>query len=451
MKLACKRYGEAWNSGSRSALRSAVTSDFAAQWARLPQSNFATMPRGGAGQVISTSKGRGVGTVTVSTSQGVLTFVVVGGGFQWTVADIHKAGDDGRTVSLKEYLDVTMTAREFITDLKNRGGTSFHESITRDFQHAFADLTPSALQRIQDFLPDPHQNVKPYVQIGDQAATMRVQIPNRGPNDFVTFRLKRESGWRVDDYTIDSDAIKVASFRSALPTIAAVTGFRQFARDPEGNDPVTFTGPGELRTLLQTLRAERPFPLKANGDARLLVVADDGKSAQVTFPNRVVHISMAPAEKGQAIDRIWVMTGDRWADFAHLMTLQRSLQKASMFAFLRRTPAVGAARVALTEGLAPASTSRIEEPVPTTQQPIVTEATAAVVPESAAPAPQASPAPASLASNAASIDAVAATPAAAPAAPAVAPPTGPIIQRVSYSAPTGGRVDRRAYRRARRR
>ena len=36
MKLACKRYGDAWNSGSQSALWGATTGDFASVWNRMP-------------------------------------------------------------------------------------------------------------------------------------------------------------------------------------------------------------------------------------------------------------------------------------------------------------------------------------------------------------------------------------------------------------------------------
>src|SRR5690606_12634490 len=145
---------EAWNSGDVRALQGVATRDFYEQWQRMPASSFAKLPRGGSAQVLSTQKGNGSGTVTVSTRGGAMTFLLVGGGFDWRVADIFRAGDDGQRISVKEYLDLSLTASEFMEDLKYKGGSSFHDSISHRFRSSFRELTADDLARIRNFLPE---------------------------------------------------------------------------------------------------------------------------------------------------------------------------------------------------------------------------------------------------------------------------------------------------------
>lgn len=325
MKQACKRYGDAWNSGSQGALAGVTTGDFAAQWARVPPEVFARMPRGSGGRVLGSSKGGGVGHVTVSTSQGVLTFVLVGGGFHWTVADIYKPGDDGQTVSLKQYLDVTLTSGEFITRLKYADDDSFKESISTSFQAAFAALSETQLADLRSFLPEIHRNVKPYVRFDGDRATMKVAIPDREPGDTVTFHLRHDGGWRVDDYVIESQALGVPSFRNAMPMIAAVSGFRRFLKDPVANDPVRFTAAGSLRDALLAAQAQKPFPMRMGKDSRRIDIDESGRSAEIQFPNRLVRIQLEECEESPGIARITVKMGDRWADLSHLLALQSRL------------------------------------------------------------------------------------------------------------------------------
>src|SRR5687768_2068842 len=83
MKLACKRYGDAYKAGNKRELMAESSPDFANLWNRVPQEIFAKLPRSGSGAVLSSQKTPAGGTVTVATNQGQVTFVLVGGGFSW--------------------------------------------------------------------------------------------------------------------------------------------------------------------------------------------------------------------------------------------------------------------------------------------------------------------------------------------------------------------------------
>lgn len=387
MKLACKRYGEAWNSGNKNALAGVTTGDFAAQFLRMPDDAFARMPRGGGGGVLSSSKGQGSGTVTVSTSQGVMTFLVVGRGFRWTVADIYKSGDDGGTVSLKNYLDATLTAGEFITRLKNTGGTAHLSSTTSSFRGEFAKLAPEQLEDLRSFLPEVNRNVKPFVQFHGDRATVRVAIPNREPGDTVTFEMRREGSWRVDDYRIESQTLWVPSFKRSMPMIASIAAMRRFLVTPTGVAPSRFTTEGPIRDALVAARAESPFPLPPATGRAVILLDDSGKVAQIQFPHRTVHLELGPAEGPAKIDRMWVMTGDRWMEFAHLLAVRSQLRQSSFAKLLRNVrpgAALAVSPVVLTEPSSPAkatsfAAARVEaapEETPETVAPAVAETAA---------------------------------------------------------------------------
>lgn len=334
MKLACKRYGDAWKSGSKSALRGQVSGDFGAVWDRVPSDVWAKLPRSGGGKVLNSSKGGNSGTVTVSTSQGVLTFVLAGQGFNWTVVDIHKAGDDGRMVSVKNYMDATLTAGEFMYDLKNVGADSFHDSISSDFRTSFKSLDSDELMRIRNFLPPINRGVKPYVQMNGNTATMRVPMPKRNashhPNDHVVFQLVRENGWRVHDYAINSNAVEIPSFRDALPTLAAVMAFGDYTHNPELNDPAEFTTNGVLREALVYAKTEKPFPLKPHGERLKLVIEKDHRTVRIAYADRNVRIITADVEGSRRVDRIEVAAGDSWNDVGKLLVLKQRLSRLAM-------------------------------------------------------------------------------------------------------------------------
>ena len=114
MKLACKRYGDAFKSGRQAEVAAACTPAFGRCWTRLPADAFADLPRGGNAQLIATKKNGNTGFVTARTAQGVVTFVMEGQGFDWLVADIRRTDERGQTISVREFMEVTLTANEFI-------------------------------------------------------------------------------------------------------------------------------------------------------------------------------------------------------------------------------------------------------------------------------------------------------------------------------------------------
>jgi hypothetical protein len=350
MKLACKRYGEAWNSGSKAALRGVATPDFVHMFYRMPAEQFARLPRGGGSKVIGSRKGRGWGTVTVATSQGALTFMLRGRGFKWTVTDIHKRGDDGRTVSLKSYLDASLTAREFLVDLKYRGGNSFYDSISHEFRGSFRQLSRTDLNRVRNFLPDINSDVKPYLSMNGRRATMSVRMPNGGPNDRVRFSLVQQNGWKVDDYAIDSDRVTIPSFRNALPVIACVAEFGEFVNDPDRVDPCAFTACGKLRDELVAARSMRPFPIETPKTRDAFVVDQRGRSVQVRYPEKTVRMRIGEEGGKRVICQIQLLAADRWADLGHLLAMKRGLRSMSVAtvfqSFLQREPSASEVAVA---------------------------------------------------------------------------------------------------------
>lgn len=332
MKLACKRYGEAFNAGSRGGVINASSGNFAYQWSRMPPDIFGSIPRvGGGTKVLGSSKGNGSGTVTVATSQGVVTFVLVGRGFNWSVADIYKAGDDGRTVSMSSYLDLTLTANEFMKDLKYVGGTSFHDSITSDMKSQFASIQSHELELIRDFLPEVRRN-KPHVVMNGNTATMKMQVPGGKPHETITFKMVNHGSWKVDDYVVYSDKTKIPSFKSSLSLLASVAAFKKFVTTPDAIDPCSFCVEGSLRETLIAAKGQSPFPLKPSGSPIEMVLSADGKSASVRYPDRNVRIEMGECEGRTVIASIQVKTGDRWAHLDHMLAIKQQLGAFGLFA-----------------------------------------------------------------------------------------------------------------------
>lgn len=360
MKLACKRYGEAWNSGSRGALASVATPDFYHQWCRMPDESFARLPRGGRGKVLSSQKGCGSGGVTVATSSGVVTLALVGHGFHWQVCDIYKSGDDGRTVSLKSYLDATLTAREFLVDLKDVGGSSFDDSISPRMREAFAHLSADEIERVRKFLPDITKAPKPYVSLGTVEAIVQVQIPDGKPGDTLTFRLVEEGGWRVDDFAVDSHRTSIASFREALPIIASVSAFGSFVEDPIHVEPATFTTAGELRDALESTRQESPFPLQAGGVRQRFVIHPDLSTVEITYPNRQVRIGVREESGRRLIESVEIMLGSNWTSVATLLSARKSLRLFAGAGSVERWVGARSEAVSSTPASALASSSATE-------------------------------------------------------------------------------------------
>jgi hypothetical protein len=324
MKLACKHYGDAWNSGSRSALYGQVTGDFAHQFRRMPNDLFADMPRGGGGKVLSHTKGAGSGRVTVATSQGVMTFVLVGSGFNWRVADIYKAGDDGRTVSLKSYLDATMTSREFMRDLKERQGTEFYASLSSSFRSSFRDLDRSELVIIRELVGNSQLIGKPFVSMHGSSATLDVRLSG---DKRARMTLVREGSWKVDDYSVQSPTMTIASFRRSLQTLVAVQRFREFMQTPSSTDPRLFTAKGNLQDSLVRVHELGFLPMHQKpSPMRHCTIDASGRLVSIDLTDRHCKIQMASTGRELRIAKVDVTMGNRWADLGHLIALNERVR-----------------------------------------------------------------------------------------------------------------------------
>lgn len=330
MKLACKRYGDALNARDKFAIMNASDSQFARVWSRVPSEIFMQMPRGGGGHVIRSTKTGSSGTVTVSSTQGVMTFHLVGQGFQWQVADIIRTSSDGRAISVREALDISLTTREFLTDLKKEGGAMFHDSLSASFRSAFAQLSLEQLNYVRQFLSDPSGQQIPQISIEQSRATMTIPIPHMGPQDFIVFKLVKEWNWKIDDFTIASTTVRVPSFRQALPLIASVSAFRAFLTTPERVDPAVFTTSGALRHELEQARYIKPFPLPLPGQYRQFIISDDMRQMTIQYPDRTIRVAVCqtPGRVGR-MDGIEVKMGAKWSDVSGLLAMQRRVNGLS--------------------------------------------------------------------------------------------------------------------------
>jgi hypothetical protein len=326
MKLACKRYGEAWNSGSRSALSGQITGDFNSVFNRMPASMFAAMPRGGSGQVLSHSKGSNSGQVTVSTSQGVMTFVLVGNGFNWRVADIYKAGDDGGRVSLKSYLDATVTAHEFVRDLKLPTGTQFYTSISQGFRQSWQDLSTEELGLVREFMDNATPVGKPFLSMNGNYANMTVRLTG---DKTARLQLIREGSWKIADYGIESPTVTIASFRNSVDTIASVQRFRSFMVDPANQSPIAFTKEGMLRESLVQLHQIGFLPMNQKPSKMTYFSIDpSGQNVLIKLEDRQVKLMVDRAGRGATIAKVDVTMGKKtWADLSHLIALNNQIRQ----------------------------------------------------------------------------------------------------------------------------
>ena len=373
IKLACKHYGDAWNSGSRGALYGQVSGDFAHIFQRMPDHMFNAMPRGGSGQVISSSKGSGSGQVTVSTSQGVMTFILAGSGFNWTVVDIYKAGDDGQTVSLKSYLDASIVSYEFIRDFGGqKKGNAYLASSSSKFREAFGELNTDELTLVRDLIPEIGQAGKPHIAMNGSRATMSVKLPH---DRSARFQLVHEGSWKVDDYSITSPTMSIASFRNSLDSLVAVQRFRKFMTSPGSMDPVQFTAEGQLRDAMVRVHELGFLPMHQKpSPMRHCSIDQKGENVLIDLTDRHVRIAIDKSGRGAVVSKVDVTMGkSRWADFAHLIALNERARKAMAYigiasnATIPATAAVAKESPASTSGesvLANASAVEIEKPAP---------------------------------------------------------------------------------------
>jgi len=332
MLLSCKAYGDAFNGGRKSQLLATCTPEFAAQWERVPNWAFRQLPRTNGGKLMGSLRTSNGGSVTVSTSQGMVTFVLLETPTGWKVADIYKKNDDGSPLSLKGYLDATLTANEFMVKLKRVGGTTYHENLTPDFRNAFESWPQEQVDRVRDFLPDPKPNGIPSVRLGDGAATVRCRLPNGGPNEIVTFYLKDELGWKIDDFSIDSRSTNIPSFRAALGVLAASMSFGEFCRSPQDGRPESVSAPGALRDALDYAKTLKDSPFPKPQKPLYFAVADDGQIAEMTYADRKVRISLSDDVNYRGrLANVELRSAGTWTSVADLILLKKRVSEIASF------------------------------------------------------------------------------------------------------------------------
>jgi hypothetical protein len=324
MLLSCKAYGEAFNSGRKDQLIARCTPEFGRQWERIPAHVFHLLPRTGGGKLVSSLRTHDGGSVTVSTKQGIVTFVLIETTNGWKVADIYRKNDDGSSLSLKGYLAATLSANEFMTKLKRHGGTTYHDIITPEFRAAFEAWPQEDVDRIRDFLPDPKPQGIPSVRLGDGAASVRCRLPNGLPNEVVTFHLKDRGGWKIDDFSIDSRTTDIPSFREALPILAASMSFGEFCRDPKKGNAASVAAPGTLRDALEYAQTMEMSPFPKPQKPLRFAIMDEGHSAEMTYADRKVRISLACDHcTGCRLSKVELKSGSSWTSVADLILLRK--------------------------------------------------------------------------------------------------------------------------------
>jgi hypothetical protein len=332
MLISCKSYGEAFNSGRKNHLIAACTPEFAAQWERVPTHVFHKLPRTGSGKLMGSLQTSNGGSVTVSTKQGIVTFVLLRTTYGWKVADIYRKNDDGSPISLKGYLDATLTANEFMTKLKRVGGSAYHENLTPEFRAAFESWPQEEVDRIRDFLPDPKPHGIPVVRLGDGAAMVKCRLPNGGPNEIVTFYLKDQIGWKIDDFSIQSRTTQIPSFRDALGVLAASMSFGEFCRDPKKGKSEAVAAPGPLRDALDYAKTLEDSPFPPPQKPLLFAISEDAHSAEMTYADRKVRISLSsdPNYRGR-LTNVELRSAGTWASVADLILLKKRVSEVASF------------------------------------------------------------------------------------------------------------------------
>jgi hypothetical protein len=158
-------------------------------------------------------------------------------------------------------------------------------------------------------------------------------MPHGDAEDVFAFQLVFESGWKVDDYSVQTRSIRVPSFRTALPIIASIAAFNQFVQTKGSTDPQYFTTDGELRQALETAKSDESFPITISGGRRGLTISEDGKSVEVRYPDRTVQLTMGSCKSRRGlIDKVAVLTGTQWADVATMLAMKQKLKSLSIAA-----------------------------------------------------------------------------------------------------------------------
>ncbi|MFO0945008.1 MAG: hypothetical protein U1D30_03540 [Planctomycetota bacterium] len=329
MKLACKEYGDAWRSGSLSRLSAAVTSDFAVAWQRIPPETFASLPRTGGGEVLGTNKFRGSGLVTVQTNEGVVEFVVVGGGFDWKVADIRRPDRRGKIVSVKETLLASSAARNFIvrfSDLDDTNG--YRLGMSRRLAAVAAAIPIDSMTRVRRCLPKGSSRNLPDVWFHSHGVTVTVPLTRNDASQSIAFHLvKEEVGeWKVDDVTFATPSLSVRSLRTSLPALAVVADFGALAKRENAPPVERIVAEGDLRDEFRWLASQdRPMPGPRTGPPHR-VEAKGNQAVHLYFPDREVRFHVTNGVP-TAISRVEVIRDGNVDDLASLLAKSRQVEQ----------------------------------------------------------------------------------------------------------------------------
>jgi hypothetical protein len=333
MKLACKRYGDAWAAGDRAALQAAVTEDFAAVWQRIPESMFAKLPKSDSADsaVLASQKSPTGATVSVQTQDGVIVFHLQGTGFQWRVADLEVSNLHGEAVSLKQSLEASLTSRDFLIGLADPAGKSWNGCLSRSMQQAINALSPEEWRHIQAYLPklsEPAMAKKPMVRFFDRLAVLNVTMP--GGDSSVQVTLVNEGAWKVDDLELSGRSLRIPSFRKGMPAMAAVAKLGRFMKDPKSIDPSSFIGDQKLLEELAFLRTGK-VDAGGLGSQKMehLRIAHD-VLVYVKYPNRWIAVTTKPAGGRAMVSNLQLHDGGAWRNAADLLALQRKVKTSPL-------------------------------------------------------------------------------------------------------------------------
>jgi len=303
MKLACKRYGEAWQSASQQQVAAACSRAFAQQINRLKPEEFAILQKEMAHQspsVVGSEKGSGAGTVAVQTRNGLVHLHLVGSGFNWVVADVISRDHAGEYASLKDNLDVACTAREFFDNVADPSQPLMAERMSVSLWNSFQKVSEQELALGRKILGAPieKKGADSFVR-GNQAEVVVRQAGNHS----VRFMLSRTTkGWVVDDVSFDTDQLTLASIQRSFDSFCAVISLGNHVRHPSHPVDLAFVGDAELRAELAQL-TESPELGNENAHSaagHVLRVSDDGMKAFCIEPKRRSEITlMSSADKNR--------------------------------------------------------------------------------------------------------------------------------------------------------
>ena len=329
MKLACKRYGDAWLAGDKDALILATTDEFAAVWRAMPDAMFKKLHKSSAdgAQVLASSKSATDARVAVQAPDGKLVFALDGAGFNWKVADVETSNMFGETVSLKHSVAASLAARQFLAGLN---GGDFGNSLSSRFRTVLVGMQPGDFSAVRTFIPhidEPKPTKRPVVRFrGPNAARIASAIGN-GESEAVV-SLVNEHGWRVDDLSVAGQGMRIPSLRDALATLAAAAKLGEFFKSPRTVDPASFAAPGKLFDELKKAFEGGPSP--PNPAAAKIVhlrVADDPRLAYLKYPDKWILVSTDPTGPGRALVRdLHLHQNGKWQNAADLLALNRAVK-----------------------------------------------------------------------------------------------------------------------------